>query len=171
MEIVWFKRDLRVHDHAPLLAASASGRPVLPLFIVEPDLWAQPDASGRQFAFLAESLADLDRSLAARGARLVVRVGDAVDVLHDLHGRGGISAIHAHQETGTLWSFARDRSVRRWAKAAGVPMHETRQHGVWRAHGNRDGWAARWEAMMRAPRLPAPAAIPSSSSRRARFDR
>lgn len=159
MEIVWFKRDLRVHDHAPLLAACASGRPVLPLYIVEPDLWAQPDASGRQFAFLAESLADLDRSLQARGARLVVLVGDAVQILHDLHASYGITAIHAHQETGNLWSFARDKAVRRWARAAGVPVHEAMQHGVWRAHGNRDGWAARWEAMMRRPRLPAPAAI------------
>ncbi|MCU0891790.1 MAG: deoxyribodipyrimidine photo-lyase [Sandarakinorhabdus sp.] len=160
MEIVWFKRDLRVHDHAPLMAACASGRAVLPLHIVEPEQWRQPDCSARQFAFLAESLADLDRSLAARGGRLVVRVGDAVQVLHDLHTAHGITAIHAHEETGNLWSFTRDKAVRRWAKAAGVPMHETRQHGVWRALNNRNGWAARWEAMMRSPRLPAPASIP-----------
>ena len=159
MEIVWFKRDLRVHDHAPLAAACASGRPVLPLYIVEPELWAQPDASGRQFAFLAESLTDLDRSLAARGGRLVVLVGDAVAVLHDLHAAHGITTIHAHQETGNLWSFARDKAVRRWAGGAGVPMHEAQQHGVWRAHGNRNGWAARWETMMRASRLPAPDSI------------
>ncbi len=159
MEIVWFKRDLRVHDHAPLLAAVASGRPVLPLYILEPSLWAQPDASGRQLAFLLESLADLDRSLAARGARLVVRVGEAVQVLHDLHSAHGITALHAHEETGNLWSFGRDKAVRRWARAAGVPVREARQHGVWRALNNRNGWAARWEAMMRAPRLPAPPAI------------
>ncbi len=160
MEIVWFKRDLRVHDHAPLAAACASGRPVLPLYVVEPELWAQPDASGRQYGFVADSLIDLDRSLAARGGRLVLRVGEAVAVLDDLHRRHGLTAIHAHQETGTLWSFARDRAVRRWARAAGVPMIETQQHGVWRAHGNRDGWAARWEGLMRAPRVPAPASIP-----------
>jgi len=159
MEIVWFKRDLRVHDHAPLTAACASGRAVLPLYILEPELWAQPDASGRQFGFLAESLADLDRSLAARGGRLVVRVGEAVAVLRDLHARHGITAIHAHQETGNLWSFARDKAVRRWARNVGVPVHEAQQHGVWRALNNRNGWAARWEAMMRAPRLPAPASI------------
>jgi deoxyribodipyrimidine photo-lyase len=163
VEIVWFKRDVRVHDHAPLAAACASGRPVLPLYIVEPGLWQQADASGRQFAFLADSLADLDRSLQARGGRLVVRVGDAVQVLRNLHATHGITAIHAHEETGNLWSFARDKAVRRWAKAAGVPIHETRQHGVWRAHGNRDGWAARWEAMMRAPRHRAPAAIPMAA--------
>ncbi len=159
MDIVWFKRDLRVHDHAPLAAAVASGRPVLPLYIVEPAQWAQPDASGRQFGFLAESLSDLDRSLRARGARLVVRVGDAAGVLHDLHAAHGIRAIHAHAETGNLWSYARDRAVRRWARGAGVPVHEAMQHGVWRALNNRNGWAARWEAMMRAPRLSAPSGI------------
>ena len=57
MEIIWFKRDLRVHDHAPLVAALASGRPLLPLYIVEPDLWAQPDASARHYEFLREALA------------------------------------------------------------------------------------------------------------------
>jgi deoxyribodipyrimidine photo-lyase len=160
MEIAWFKRDLRVHDHAPLAAACASGRPVLPLYIVEPELWQQPDASGRQFTFLVESLTDLDRSLAARGGRLVVRMGDAVQILHDLHAAHGITGIHAHQETGNLWSFARDKAVRRWARGADVPMHEAQQHGVWRALNNRNGWAARWEAMMREPRLPAPQAIP-----------
>lgn len=159
MEIVWFKRDLRVHDHAPLAAAAGSGRAVLPLYIFEPEMWAQTDASGRQFAFLAESLADLDRSLSARGARLVVRVGDAVHVLHELHAAHGLTAIHAHEESGNLWSFARDRAVRRWARRAGVPVIEAQQHGVWRAHGNRNGWAARWEALMRRPRVPAPAAI------------
>ena len=43
LQVVWFKKDLRTIDHAALSQASRSG-PVLPLFIVEPMLWAQPDA-------------------------------------------------------------------------------------------------------------------------------
>lgn len=159
MEIVWFKRDLRVHDHAPLVAAAASGRSVLPLYIIEPSLWAQPTASGRQFSFLVESLADLDRSLRARGAALVVRIGEAEAVLKALHDAHGITALHAHEETGNLWSFARDKAVRRWAKAEGIATIEQRQHGVWRALDNRNGWAARWDAAMARTRLAAPAAI------------
>ena len=38
--VVWFKRDLRVHDHAPL----AHG-PVLCLYVLEPSLWTQPDSA------------------------------------------------------------------------------------------------------------------------------
>nr|WP_084625853.1 deoxyribodipyrimidine photo-lyase [Loktanella sp. S4079] len=44
MQIVWFKRDLRVTDHKALAMAAEAG-PVLPLYIVEPELWRQPDAS------------------------------------------------------------------------------------------------------------------------------
>lgn len=163
IDIVWFKRDLRVHDHAPLAAATASGRPVLALYILEPQLWRQPEMAGRHFAFLLESLADLDKTLRARGASLLVKVGEAVAVLHDLHAAYGIATLHAHEETGLLWTYARDKAVRRWAMRAHVPFIEHRQFGVWRAQRSRNGWAARWEALMRAPPIPAPAAIRSAA--------
>ncbi|MDP6218029.1 MAG: deoxyribodipyrimidine photo-lyase, partial [Alphaproteobacteria bacterium] len=47
ISIVWFKRDLRVADHAPLHAAVASGYPVLPLYMIEPEYWAQDTSSTR----------------------------------------------------------------------------------------------------------------------------
>ena len=159
LEIVWFKRDLRIHDHAPLAAAAASGHAVLPLYILEPELWAQPESSGRHFAFLRESLMDLDSGLARLGARLVLRVGEAVDVLAALHRSHGIATLRAHEETGLLWTYARDRAVRAWARRAGIPVVEYRQHGVWRALRARDGWARRWDAMMEATPVPAPEAL------------
>lgn len=115
--------------------------------------------SGRHLAFLLESLNDLDAALAARGARLVIRCGDAVAVLADLHARYTLAGLHAHEETGLLWTFARDRAVRRWARQAGVPMREYRPWGVWRGLQQRDGWAQRWERMMREPPVVAPAVI------------
>ena len=39
--VVWFKRDLRVEDHAPLLEASRRGR-VVPLYMIEPELRTVP---------------------------------------------------------------------------------------------------------------------------------
>jgi len=62
--VVWFKRDLRLHDHTPMAEAARAG-PVLCLYVVEPGLWAQPDASARQWGFVRESLRDLDRALKA----------------------------------------------------------------------------------------------------------
>ena len=69
MNIVWLKRDLRTADHAPLTQAAAAG-PVLPLYIVEPELWQQPDSSRRHWHFIHDSLGDLQRSLP-----LIIRFG------------------------------------------------------------------------------------------------
>lgn len=159
IEVVWFKRDLRVHDHAPLVGAHQSNNPVLPLYVMEAELWAQPELSGRHFDFLTQCLTDLDEALKGRGAGLVVEVGDACDVLARLHASHGISAIHAHEETGLLWTYQRDKAVRAWAKRAGIPVVEYRQHGVWRGPSTRYGWAKRWDQMMAIPPFEAPDAI------------
>ena len=71
LEIVWYKRDLRVEDHAPLARAAASGA-VIPLYILEPELWRQPDMSRRHYEFLGECLSELDADLVALGQPLVV---------------------------------------------------------------------------------------------------
>ena len=58
VQIVWFKRDLRVADHAPLTRAAAAG-PVVALHVDEPEFWAQPAMSGRQRAFVDDCLDEL----------------------------------------------------------------------------------------------------------------
>ncbi|HEX6011104.1 MAG TPA: FAD-binding domain-containing protein [Geminicoccaceae bacterium] len=155
VQIVWLKCDLRVADHAPLAEAAGRG-PVLPLFVVEPGYRCEPDASGRQFAFLAESLVELRAALAALGQPLVVRVGEAVDVLEDLRRCLPVGALWSHEETGNGWTYARDREVHAWARAHGVPWHERRQTGVIRRLGSHDGWADRWDRFMRRPIVQVP---------------
>ncbi|WP_445767835.1 deoxyribodipyrimidine photo-lyase [Rheinheimera sp.] len=49
--LVWFKRDLRVEDHLPLLNAAKAGA-VLPVYIIEPDYWQQHDVSLRHWQFM-----------------------------------------------------------------------------------------------------------------------
>jgi deoxyribodipyrimidine photo-lyase len=158
-ELVWFKRDLRVHDHGPLARACQSGRPVICLYVIEPELWLLPEYSARQYDFLVETLADLDASLQKRGASLTVRVGEVTDVLDQLHREVGLSNLHAHEETGLIWTWERDRAVLRWARAQGVTVHEQSQHGVVRGLATRNGWAKRWDKLMGLPATPAPANI------------
>lgn len=155
--ILWFKRDLRTSDH-PALAAAARGR-LLPVYIAEPDLWAQADASARQWAFVAESLADLRMALAGLGAPLIVRVGDAVSVLEDLRAGHGATRLVSHEETGNGWTYARDRRVAAWARERGVDWQELPQSGVVRRLASRDGWAGRRERFMRAATVSSPVAL------------
>mgnify|MGYP001793357333 CR=1 FL=1 len=156
--LVWFKRDLRITDHAVLADAAARG-PVLPLYIVEPALWALSDASGRQWAFLAECLAELRTDLAALGMPLIVRVGDAVEILSDLCATHAVTLLVSHEETGNAWTYARDQRVAAWANDQGLPWHERPQAGVVRRLSTRDGWAAQRETTMRQPQIDPPAAL------------
>lgn len=156
VHIVWFKKDLRLADHAPFATACASGGPVLPLYIFEPDYWRLPEHSGRQFAFLLDSLTDLDDSLKTIGGGLITRTGQADHVFAALHKTCGVAAIHMHEETGLAWSRTRNKAVDDWARRAGVPLRERRQHGVVRNLKERSGWNSQWRALMEAPRIPTP---------------
>jgi len=155
LQIVWFKRDLRVHDHEPLTLAAQRG-PVLPLYIVEPELWRQPDTSLRQWAFWREGLQSLRADLAGLGQPLVVRVGEATAVLRSLLQRHRVEAVWSHMETGNAWTFARDRAVAALLRGHGIAWHQARQHGVVRGSVDRDRWSRQWEALMSAPVLSAP---------------
>ncbi len=164
MQVVWFKRDLRLADHMPLTEASAAaardGGALLPLYIAEPELWAQPSSSGRHWQAITEALQDLQRALAALGSALVIRIGEPTAILSALNEEHGITALYSHEETGEGWSFMRDRRVAAWCRETGVVWHEYPQFGVVRGLRDRDGWARRWHGRMGATQLPTPSALP-----------
>ncbi|WP_394761573.1 cryptochrome/photolyase family protein [Phenylobacterium sp.] len=81
--IVWFRRDLRLSDNPALAAAVASGRPIVPLYVLDetPGLRAPGAAS---LWWLDQSLRRLAASLEALGSRLILRRGPAAAVLDGL---------------------------------------------------------------------------------------
>ncbi|AUJ63664.1 deoxyribodipyrimidine photolyase [Aestuarium zhoushanense] len=142
VHVVWFKRDLRVEDHAPLYAASQLSLPVVPLYIVEPDLWRQPDASRRHWHFVNDCLSELNEHLTVLGQPLIIRIGSAVDVLAQLHAEHGIARISCHEESGNDWTYRRDRAVIRFCRSQGITLQEMPSNGVVRRLASRDDWAA-----------------------------
>ena len=61
LNVVWFKRDLRVSDHAALTAALGRGL-VLPIYIIEPEHWGQSTASALRLVMtVIKTTADLER--------------------------------------------------------------------------------------------------------------
>ena len=169
--VVWFKRDLRLHDHAALQAALSAdpGGRLLCLYVLEPELWRQPDAAAQHYGFVLESLQDLQRALQAAGADLLVALGEVTEVLQHLYALAPFRAVHAHEETGNGWTYARDLRVGRWCREHGVGWHEVPQFSVVRRLQNRDHWLRACEAHRAAPQLPAPerlAAHPSDITTR-----
>ena len=139
--IVWFKRDLRITDHAPLLAASRQEEPVIPLYIVEPDHWLQPDASRRHWHFIHDCLFDLNIALQDLGQELIIKIGGAADIFAQLHSDYDIGTIYTHEETGNLWSYQRDNKVQNLCSDLSIDLQTTPTNGVVRKLRSRDSWS------------------------------
>ncbi len=148
--LVWFKRDLRVQDHEPLVRAQSHGD-ALAVYLIEPEWLQSPECDASHVDFALACVAELREALAQRGLPLWVRVGSAVPVLAALHQELGYTHLLSHEETGPGWSYARDRAVGHWCRAQGVQWQECTQTGVVRRLRDRAGWADRWQARMDAP--------------------
>ncbi len=117
--LVWFKRDLRVRDHEPLVQALAH-TDALALYVIEPEWLQSPECDAMHVAFALASVAELREALARRGLPLWVRVGSAVPVLAQLHQEVGYTHLLSHEETGSGWSYVRDLAVADWCQGSGV---------------------------------------------------
>ncbi|MBO8185052.1 cryptochrome/photolyase family protein [Streptomyces spirodelae] len=105
--VVLFTRDLRLRDNSPLRAAQDTADAVVPLFVQDDAICAAGYAVPNRRAFLADCLADLDRQLRERGARLIVRTGDVVEQVcrvaheadaHEVHMSADVSAYADRRE-------------------------------------------------------------------------
>lgn len=119
--VLWFRRDLRLHDNPALLSAAtaADGGRVVPLFVVDPALWEPAGAVRR--AYLARSLRALD---AALGGALLVRYGDPAAVVPAVAADAGAGSVHVAADFGP-YGRRRDAAVGAALAAAGATLVAT----------------------------------------------
>ncbi len=155
MNIVWFKCDLRVFDHAPLKTAADQGAFVA-LYVFEPELWKCPDMSYRHFQLLQNCLLDLEKKIAELGGHLTIMVGDVLEAFAQIMETHPVQAVYAHEETKNAWTYARDRRVRRWLREQQVKLFESPNNGVVRRLADRDLWTKTWYERMSTHVVPSP---------------
>ncbi len=148
IHVVWFKRDLRLHDHAPLKAAIETGKPTLLLYIFEPELYAQPHYSQRHWRFVWQSLLDLNEQLKPCNTSILILEGEVIDILNKVNKQRPVSALFSHEETGLAITYERDKRVADWCKNNDVRWHEYQNNGVVRGRKNRDNWRRQWYGFM-----------------------
>jgi len=151
IDVVWFKRDLRTRDHVPLLSAILSGQPVLCLFILEPERFKQEDIDPIHVNWELDCAVDLSQTLQKSGSDLHFEIGDALEVLENIHNEHGIRRILSHEETGNSWSYDRDKKVIQWCKEKMINWIEYPNNGIIRRLKNRDQWKRERDSRMRTP--------------------
>jgi len=181
--IVWFRDDLRLADNPALAQAVENHSAVICVFIRGDALLQPPSLSGdcgtereRPMGaaarwWLHESLAALDQHLREKGSRLVLRTGDAADVLFALAKESGADAIYWNRRYGAA-ERASDADLKARLRTAGLAA-ESHNHALlyepWTVKSKTGGPMRVFTPFWRAARamaepgrpLPAPPAIPS----------
>jgi deoxyribodipyrimidine photo-lyase len=151
INIVWFKRDLRLTDHRPLKEAIDSGLPLLLIYIFEPELMDDSHYSERHWRFVYQSLNDLNHQLASYQTEIVMLKDEPSELLTNLLSNNNIHSIFSHEEIGMAKTFARDKRVKALCNVHGVRWIESPTGAVIRGARSRENWLDNWDERIKGP--------------------
>lgn len=168
--VLWFRRDLRLHDHPALTAALETG-PIAPLYVIDPHLlhghWASPNRT----AFLLATLHELDAALRERGARLHIRLGNPIREVPRFAREAGAERVIVTRDY-TPYARRRDAAVARTLEALNIAFHARRGLLVHEPEEIRNATGKPiavftpfyrvWQTLPLRPVHPAPARIPGA---------
>jgi deoxyribodipyrimidine photo-lyase len=117
--IVWFRNDLRIHDHPALATAVKESDNVVPVFILNKSLLRGKDSSSNRNRFLIECLEDLKASLMLLGANLVIRDGEPEEELVKLAKEVKAESVF-YTADFTPFSIKRDKKVKAYLEKSDI---------------------------------------------------
>ena len=101
--LIWYRQDLRLHDHEPIHQALKQKAQVIPVYCFDERQFAEtshglPKTGAFRAQFLLESVADLRDSLAKIGGNLVIRRGFPEEVIATLAGELKVASVYFYGE-------------------------------------------------------------------------
>ncbi|MCI4669761.1 MAG: DNA photolyase family protein [Bacteroidia bacterium] len=153
INILWFKRDLRLQDHLPLRQAIGEGLPILLFYAFEPSLISGNKSKYdlRHLRFIWESLSEMQELLSSHQTKIHIVHQEVISFLEYVSERYLIQNIYSYQETGIQITFDRDIEVGKWCKAKGIQWREFQMGGVIRGINNRKNWPKKYIEILSAP--------------------
>lgn len=106
--LVWLRRDFRLHDNPALKAAQETGRPVIPVFILD-EVMANFGAAPKWR--LGKAIECFNKSLNDIGSHLIIRQGKALDVLLELVKETGAKSVYWSRAYDPM-AISRDKIVK-----------------------------------------------------------
>ncbi len=177
LNVVWFKRDLRLHDHEPLWFAcrafelvkindekileeyknktnfttNTEGVATLLIYIFEPSVMAHYDADIRHFRFVYESLSDMNKRLKVNNLEIIICHNEAEFVFKKIMDKFEINTVFSHQEIGVNLTYDRDKRLKKLFKSHNIAWKESPTGGIQRGLKNRQSWKYEWQSTMEKP--------------------
>ena len=128
--LVWFRRDLRIADHAALHQALSRSRRVFCAFVFDTEILdALPSRTDRRIEFILHSLMELDAELAREKGGLIVLHGRARDEIPALAARLKADAVYINHDYEPQ-ARDRDTAIERTLAKAGVAFRSFKDQVV-----------------------------------------
>ena len=126
MQLVWFRRDLRLNDNE-IVCKACQDKEVLPLFIIDPLFYQQPEIASCRVKFLFESLENLDSNLKKRGSQLYLFEGNSVNIIQQLTrsllSLGKHPKLYFNRDVQVDYGINRDRQILDQYQQQGLEVH------------------------------------------------
>lgn len=112
--LVWFRKDLRIHDNEMLLEATRKGDAILPVYCFDPRHYGNTPFPARKTGyfrakFIHESVADLKKSLQALGGDLITVQGKPEEEIPKLVAQYGVTEVFHHREVASEETLVSER--------------------------------------------------------------
>ena len=150
INIVWFKRDFRLSDHAPLAAAIEEGKPLLLVAFLEPSLMNVAQSDIRHWRFVRQSISDMNNSLLAVEGKVELVQTEVIPFFQYLADSYHINKVFSYQETGIQITYDRDLKTTQLFHELGIEWVEFPYAGVIRGIKRRSNWPKHWYTTMAA---------------------
>jgi deoxyribodipyrimidine photo-lyase len=151
IQIVWFKRDLRLQDNEANKNALASNKRVRFLYVFENSLVEDPHYDIRHWNFIKQSLVDLNTDLKKHNSKVLCVQTEVVSAFNQLFNKYNVHTVFSHQETGLLITYNRDKEFIRYCRNNSVNWKESNNNGILRGLLSREDWFEKWDNYMHNP--------------------
>ena len=108
--LVWFRRDLRVQDHAALHHALKAHSKVHCVFVFDATILDGLPRHDRRVDFILRAVAEVAAALKEMGGALIVRHGDPIHEIPRLAAELGVTAVYANRDSNPQPSPAMRKS-------------------------------------------------------------
>jgi deoxyribodipyrimidine photo-lyase len=154
INIVWFKRDLRLQDNEAIFNAMQSKTPTLLLYVFENSLQKDGHYSERHWNFIKQSIQDINQQLLPFNTKILSVSGEVISIINSIQEVYKIDSVFSHQETGIKITFERDKSFKRFCKNNVIHWKENINNGIFRGLEHRKNWISLWEDYMNTKQFP-----------------
>lgn len=148
INLIRFKKDLRIQDHKPLYEAIHSWNPCIAFFCFEPSVMQQWDFSWFHKQALEDSLIELEMNLKNIAIKFLVFNEEVGNILQKFNKYLTIWSLYAHQETGNIFTYERDKNIIQLCKDMWLAFHEYPTNWIIRRLQSRDLRDKIWKERM-----------------------